>query len=379
MTSTIRSRQPAQQPPQATRTAWQALPWLLRVAALYSACLTMVAIGVYLVAVAFARVAPLALALVAALLLTALVEPVATGCCRLGAPRWLAALVALLTVLVVIALPVILGWTQMQAQFTDLGGTLDSGLDKVRDYLVNGPLGLDGTQVDAVRDGLNGLLPNTAADLLTGAATALEVLTAGLLTAFLLFFLIKDGAMMWAWFIQRLPTGQRARIDDAGRLGWHVLARYTRGVVIVGGVDAVGIGLVLVIMRVPLALPLILLTFLAEFIPYLGAWLAGAAAVLVTLVSNGPTDALIILAAVLTVQCLEGYLLEPLIVGRAVRLHPAAVLLAVAVGGLTAGVGGAVIAVPLLAVAYRVTLRLRHPPRTGIDQPAPVPSRRPDG
>jgi predicted PurR-regulated permease PerM len=270
-----------------------------------------------------------------------------------------------LSVVVVIALPIALGWRGIQHQFTELGSTLTTGLDRVRDDLVNGPLSLSAAQVDAVRDDLVNMMPSTASDLLTGAAVALEALAGVLVTTLLLFFLLRDGPVMWGWFLGRLPDNRRDRIDDAARAGWHILARYTRGVVVVAVVDAVGIGLALVLMDVPLVLPLILLTFVGGFIPYLGATLAGAAAVLVALVSNGFTAALIILAAVLAVQTLEGNLLEPLIVGRAARLHPAAVLIAVTAGGLLAGIAGAVIAVPLLAVTYRVAITLNGQPGTG--------------
>lgn len=340
--------------------AWGALPWPLRVAALYSVCLLAVAAAVYVLAMALARVAAVTIAVAAALLLTALVEPLAAGARRLRAPRWLAALLAVLAVLLVVALPVTLAWNAAREQFGDLGTTLDRGLDRVSDYLVNGPPRLDQAQLDAIRDGLAGLLPDTATELVTGAATAFEVLTAVLVTAFLVFFLVKDGSTMWAWFIQRLPAGRRDRMDHAGREGWRVLGRYTRGMVAVASVDAIGIGLALVIVDVPLVIPLILLTFLGGMVPYLGATVAGAAAVLVTLVSNDLTDAVIVLVAVVTVQALEGNLLEPLIIGRAVRLHPAAVLVSVAVGGLIAGIGGAVVAVPLLAVGYRMADLLTH-------------------
>jgi putative heme transporter len=355
--------------PASPRGAWSSVPVLLRAAALYSTCLIVVGLGLYLLVMALARVAPLALAVVASLLLTALVEPVVTLCRLVRAPRWLGALVGVLTVLVVIALPIVLGWRGIQDQFSDLGSTLTTGLDRVRDYLVNGPLSLSPAEVDAVRDDLANVMPHTASDLLTGAATVLEVVAGALVTALLLFFLLRDGPVMWDWFVGRMPHDRRDRIDAAARAGWHILARYTRGIVVVAAVDAVGIGLALVLLDVPLVLPLILLTFIGGFIPYLGATLAGAAAVLVALVSNGLTDALIILAAVLAVQTLEGNLLEPLIVGRAVKLHPAAVLIGVSAGGLLAGIAGAVIAVPLMAVAYRFAEVLNGRADTGVPGP----------
>ncbi|GAA1038201.1 AI-2E family transporter [Virgisporangium ochraceum] len=351
--------------------AWTALPWALRVATLYASCVIVLATGGYLLLRVLGRIAPLTVAVIVALLLAALVEPLMGPVLRLGASRWLAALLGVLAVAVVVALPLMLGWREVMDQFGELGGAVGNGLDKVGDYLVDGPPGLDRAQVDQARDGLTRMLPTSGGDLLTGAVTVFGILTLGLLTAFLLFFLLKDGPTMWAWLVGRLPARRQAAIDDAGRAGWRVLARYTRGMVVVSCIDAVGIGLALLILRVPLALPLILLTFLGGFVPYLGATVAGSAAVLVTLMSNNLTDALIVLATVLTVQSVEGYLLEPLIVGRAVRLHPVAVLLAVVAGGLVGGVGGAVIAVPLLAFGYQVTVRLTRSPQSPPTQRTP--------
>lgn len=154
--------------------------------------------------------------------------------------------------------------------------------------------------------------------------------------------------------------------------GWRVLARYARGMVVIAAVDAVGIGVALLVIGVPLALPLALLTFVAAFVPVLGATVAGAVAALVALAANGPMDALLVLAAVIAVQQAEGNLLEPLIMGHALRLHPAVVLIAVTAGALTAGVAGALIAVPLTAVIYRVSRTvLTHDSRARPD-PAPA-------
>ena len=166
---------------------------------------------------------------------------------------------------------------------------------------------------------------------------------------------------MWGWFLILFPERLRPAIGEAGRDGWWTLSRYIGGQVIVAAVDAIGIGAALAIIGVPLVAPLMLLTFVGGFVPIIGATAAGAAAVLVALVSNGPTDAFLVLVAVIAVQQLEGNLLEPLIVGRAIKLHPVPVLLAVTAGTLIAGIAGAVIAVPVMAVLYRSgRVLLRH-------------------
>jgi predicted PurR-regulated permease PerM len=170
------------------------------------------------------------------------------------------------------------------------------------------------------------------------------------LVFFLCFFLVKDGRRMWAWLLDLAPDRRRDALEEMGARTWAVLTAYTRGVVFVATVDAVLIGAVLLIVGVPLALPLIVLTWLAAFFPIIGAVVAGAAAVLVALVASGPTAALIVLVAIIVVQQVEGNVLYPVVVGPRLRLHPIVVLVAVAAGGTLAGIPGAFLAVPIATV-----------------------------
>ena len=345
---------------------------LLR-AGLICGSVLLVAAVVVGVAWLLARLAPVTLAVVAALLLCALLTPVVDLLDRSRLPRGLAALAGVLGLLAVLVAPLVLVGQQIAGQFGDLGGRLDEGIAQIRGWLTNGPLPISEQQLDQTwqqaRDAAAKAMPSPA----SGAALAAEVIGAALLTIVLLFFLLKDGHQMWAWLLDRLPDRWRHRTDAAGSAGWHALAGYVRGTIIVASVDAIGIGAALLIVGVPLALPLTLLTFVAAFVPIIGATVAGAAAVLVALVANGPTEALIILAAVIIVQQTEGNLLEPLVMGRAVRLHPAVILVAVSAGTVLAGVAGAIVAVPLVAVTYRVVTTLnRTGPKTETDgEPEP--------
>jgi putative heme transporter len=332
-------------------------PGLLR-AALVCASVLLIAGVVILTARLLVRLAPVTLAVVAAVLLTALLVPVVDALTRVRVPRGLAALIGVLGLLAALIGPVVLVGQQVATQFGDLGTRIEEGIARVRDWLIGGPLPLTDQQLNQIwqqaRDATRNATPAPA----SGAMLAAEALGAALLALVLLFFLLKDGQQMWSWLLGRLPARWRYRADAAGSAGWHALSGYIRGTVIVAAVDAVGIGAALLIVGVPLALPLALLTFVAAFVPIIGATVAGAAAVLVTLVANGPTQALIILAAVIAVQQTEGNLLEPLVMGRAVRLHPAVILVAVAAGTVLAGVAGAIVAVPVVAVAYRVITTL---------------------
>ncbi|MFP5313311.1 MAG: AI-2E family transporter, partial [Actinomycetes bacterium] len=166
----------------------------------------------------------------------------------------------------------------------------------------------------------------------------------------LIFFLL-EGDRIWAFLVRMLPRKARAATFGAGRKGWASMVSYARIQMFVAAVDALGIGVGAAIIGVPLALPLSVLVFLGSFIPVVGALVTGVVAVLLALVANGPVNALIMLAIVLLVQQLEGHILQPLVMGKAVSLHPVAVILSVAAGSYLAGIPGALFSVPILAVA----------------------------
>jgi predicted PurR-regulated permease PerM len=203
---------------------------------------------------------------------------------------------------------------------------------------------------------------------LTTAATVGEVFAQMLLILFVLIFLIYDGPGIWAFLLRGAPQRIRTQVDTAGRRSLAALVSYVRATIAVATVDAVGAGIGLVILGVPLAIPLATLVFLGAFIPIIGGILAGGIAVLIALVANGPIPALVLLGIVVGVQQLEAHVLQPLLLGRAVNLHPLAVVLAIAVGLVTAGIPGALLAVPLLAVLNSGIRSLRG----GGDKPAEV-------
>ncbi|MGQ5263395.1 AI-2E family transporter [Micromonospora sp. ZYX-F-536] len=343
------------------RQAWAALPWLVRTAVLWSACLVVVVAGLYLLGRIAVLLAPLAIALAATIFLTALLDPVLLRLRRLRLP---AALAALLTVLLLLGILVGVGalvWNLTASQFDQLSQELTQGLDRSRDF-VTSTLPVTDAQldklVDQARQGLSGSSPDPVA----GARTASEVVGSALLALVLLFFLLKDGRSMWHWVLSRMTGPNRPVVTEAGRAGWQTLGAYSRGTMLIAAIDAIGIGLALVVLRVPLALPLALITFLGGFVPIIGATVAGAVAVLVALAANGPTTALLTLAAVIAVQQIEGNLLEPLVMKRQVRLHPAVILVAVTAGTLIAGIAGAFVSVPITAVLWRIidTVQRHH-------------------
>ncbi len=256
----------------------------------------------------------------------------------------------------------------------ELALPLAAGIDRIRTWLIDGPLGLDPLRITQLQntavEAVYGLTPGPV----SAARAALHALAAVVLATFATFFLLKDGAAMWAWVVRRLPGRRRDQLDGAGRSAWTSLSHYARGIVVVALIDAAGIGLALLALGVPLWVSLTVLTFVGAFVPLFGATVSGAVAVLVTLVTNGPTDALVVLVVVVVVQQVEGNVLHPLIVGRAVDLHPLVVLVVVTAGALLWGLAGALLAVPVTAAGYQVTEHLRTHPLPG---PAPSPSTEP--
>ncbi|MBK1784601.1 AI-2E family transporter [Prauserella cavernicola] len=289
-----------------------------------------------------------------ALLLAALLAPAVRRLVMVRVPRGLA------TALVLIGgLGVVGGLlTFVIIQFTDglpaLQQQLTESLNQIEDWLINGPLQLGETQIEDAINSAIGLIQENQAALtstaLTTASTVGEFLTGFLLTLFVLIFFLVGGDQIWGYLVRGVPRHVRSRVDTAGRRSFASLVSYVRATAAVAVVDAVGIGIGLWAVGVPLVVPLSTLVFLGAFIPIIGAVVTGAVAVLVALVTNGFVTALIVLAIVIGVMQLEGHVLQPLLLGRAVKLHPLAVVLAITIGLVAAGIPGALLSVPLLAV-----------------------------
>jgi predicted PurR-regulated permease PerM len=283
----------------------------------------------------------------------------------------------LLVGLAVVAGIITLVVQQISAGFSDLADQVSQGLGQIRDFAVD-TFPVTQRQIDeavtAAQDALVANQENLASGALTTATTVGEVFTGIVLALFTLFFFLKDGRSIWLWLVGLFPRDARAYMDEAARRSWRTLISYVRATVAVALVDAIGIGVGLAILGVQLVIPLAALVFLGAFIPIIGSFLAGSVAVLVALVTKGPITALIALAIVVLVMQLEGHVLQPLLLGKAVHVHPLAVVLAIAAGLLIAGIFGALIAVPVVACANvaGTYLSRRH---DGPRPPEPRPER----
>jgi predicted PurR-regulated permease PerM len=349
--------------PHLRRSPRARVPHSLEAAAAVSWRVLVCTAAVVLVAVVLARLRLVVLPIAVALLLATVLMAPAQALRRRRVPGAAAAATVILGALAALggaaALIVVPVWNELAA----LDLNVRKGVDQIADWLVRGPLHLSERDVDRAVDRsfdeLRAHADSLADGLVDGGLLALELLAGSVLALVLLFFVLKDGDRIWQAAIGLLPEHRRVDAQAIGVRTWAALGAYLGGVATVALVDAVLIALGLALIGVPLVLPLAVLTFLGGFIPIVGATAAGFAAAMVALVSDGFVGALLVVGVVVAVQQLEGHLLQPLIVGRRVRLHPLAVILAVAAGAVLWGIPGAFLAVPVTVVLVTAAAVLR--------------------
>ncbi len=347
------------------------VPRVLRVSAALGWRLLVVVAALYVLGQAASYVAAVVIPVAVALLLAALLSPAVHRLQTSGVPRGLA------TALVTIGGLALLGGVLTFVVITFVRGVpalatqLSTSVTTIVTWLTDGPLQLSAAQLSGVQtqvlDTLSTNQSAITAGALTTAATIGEILTETLLVLFTLIFVPHGGAGIWQFLLGVVPHDVRTRVDVAGRRGIAALVSYVRATAVVAVVDAVAIGIGLAVLGIPLAVPLAALVFLGAFVPIIGAVVAGSVAVLVALVANGPIPALIVVGIIIAIMQLEGHVLQPLLLGRAGKLHPLAVVLAIAAGLIVAGVAGALFAVPLLAVLNSGIRSLRSSADEHID------------
>jgi len=355
------------------------VPVWLDTLAQFSWRLLVVLIGVAGLVMLLTRLYLVSLPIILALVLATIAVPPTRRLERRGVPRLLAALIVVVGGATAFVGGLVMLVPAFTRQVSALGPTLSEAFDRVLAWLETSPLGLDRVEIETlVTDALDniGQFSGTIATQVGSIAIAVgEVLTAISLAVVLLFFFVKDGEQIVGWFIARAPERVRDDMRAAGARGWGALAGYVRGTAAIALIDAAGIGLGLLIVGVPLVLPLTLLVFLGGFVPVIGALVSGLLATLVALATGGLTTALIVLAIVLVVQQLESNVLQPMIMRRAVSLHPIVILSVLTSGAVIVGVLGAFLAVPIAATLAAVgnELRLRGELRRRGVEPGPSP------
>ncbi|MCA2213641.1 AI-2E family transporter [Jidongwangia harbinensis] len=338
------------------------VPHSLRIAAAWSWRLIVVGVVGWALLRFIGNVRIVVIPLAIALLLSALLAPAVGWLLKLRFPRSLATFLVLIGGLGGVAGTLTLVVSQFVDSLRELTDNASAGLRQIQEWARTGPLHLSDEQVDdAIAQLQEWVNANTSQLTATGVATATtlaEVITGMLLVLFATFFFLRDGRKIWRFVVRLFPVNVRWSLSDAGDASWSTLGSYVRATVLVAFIDATGIGLALVILDVPFPLPLAALVFLGAFVPIIGASVSGAVAVLVALVDQGWVIALIVLGAVILVQQIEGHVLQPLIMGRAVAIHPLVVIIGIACGVVLAGIVGALVAVPLIAVLNTGVRRL---------------------
>ncbi len=350
------------------------VPVNLRAAAAWTWRALVVAAGVYALLQLLAAFEVLVVPVLVSLLLVALLKPLVDLMAaapypadrpRPGLPRGLAALLAILLALLIVAGLVALIGQQISSGFEDLRSQTVQGWQKLQNDLANSPLHLTSGQLARWVNEATAGIQNNSGRLVTGAvqvgSTAADIVTGFFIVLFSTYFCLSGGGRIWAWLVRLFPRTARDRVDGAGLRAWATLTSYVRATLIVAMVDGIGAGLVAAVLGVPLALPLGVLVMLGALVPVVGGFISGIVAVLVALVAKGPLVAALMLAGIIAVMQVEAHALQPFLMGRAVQVHPLAVILSIGAGVLMAGIVGGLFAVPLAAIVNVVAQYLAEP------------------
>lgn len=347
------------------------VPWGVDLAAAWGWRFLVIAAAGLAILWTLQRFAVLVLPLIIALFLAALAAPLVNRAAAVGFPRKLAALLTVLVGLGLIVLAFTFVSQQVVAGVSSLSDQVVVGLDEVQRWLRTGPLHATDSQINQAIAQAQNLIKEQGKHLTQTAgevgATLGHVLAGFFIILFATYFFLADGRVIWAWVVRLFPRDARVRTDSSGKVAWRSLTQFVRATVLVAGTDALGIAIWAAVLGLPLVGAIGVLVFLGAFVPMIGATISGTVAVLVALVAKGPIAALVMFAGVVVVQQVEAHVLQPFLMGRFVSVHPLGVIVAIGAGVLLAGVGGALIAVPVVAVVNAVVTHLAAHTRTGED------------
>lgn len=358
------SPEPAEQPPAPPPTtpplsdtrhnAVEAVTWPVRVAAAWAWRLALIGATVYVVVKELDRIGLVIFPFIIALFFTAILHPVEVRLRRrFHRRRSFSALIALLVGIIFLAgLGYFVVW-QISSHDKQLADQVTQVVDKAKHWLETGPLHVKSADLDKITKNLSNTIQQHGGQLISSAITTvkavIEFLAGFLLVLLTTFYLLRDGDIVWGWFVRLFPHASRERLDFAGRAGWGTFGGYMRGQLLIALFHGTTTTILLLILRVPLAAALGVLIFIGSFIPLVGLTITGALAVAVALLEHGATAAIIVAIAIIILVQVEGHVLQPFIMSRSVDIHPLAVVLSVIAGTTLGGIPGALIAVPLVA------------------------------
>src|SRR5579863_1784754 len=340
------------------------VPSWLATASAWAWRLLLLAVVIYLIARVLGILYIVVLPCIAALLLTAVLQPLTSRLRRAGLPAMAATWVTLLVAFLVIGGLITLVANRVSADYPTLLAEAKHTTAQVQSWLAGPPFHVESNNVQKYLNNIPGYLSKhkslVEGTVVTGGKIASEFFGGLVLMLFVTFFLIKDGDRIWNWLLGAMRMDTARRWDRAGHASWLVVVYYMRGTVVVAAIHGLVVGIAVWIMGVPLAVPLAVVVFLAAFVPLVGLLVAGTLAIVVTLATKGWVDAVILLGILIIEDQLEAHLLQPQVVGKMIRLQPLAVILSLAAGGILAGIPGAVVAVPIVAVITRALPELRR-------------------
>lgn len=346
--------------------------WMSR----WSLRLLLVAAGLVVLGLLIGTLWSIVFPVLLAIVLAALLWPPTAFLLRHGFPPLAAAAAVIVAGIVVLAGVIALITTSVSGSIAQIVQSATAGIAAIGDWLAGPPLNLAQSQLDAALQQVTGQLQQSVTSIATGVLSGIGGIASGVVTAVLTlvlaFLFIKDGPRFLPWLRGVAGDGAGGHMAEVLQRIWKTVGEFIRTQAIVSFVDAVLIGAGLLILGVPLALPLAVLTFIGGFVPIVGAIVAGALGVLVALVSNGFTTALIVLVIIIVVQQLEGNVLQPILQARSLGLHAAVVLLAITGGSTLYGIAGAFLAVPAAAAAA-VVLRYINEQLDARTAPPPLP------
>ena len=344
-------------------SAREAVPYGVRVAAWWSVCLLAIAVGVLAFFWGVTRLGVVTVSFVTGVMFAALLAPIVSWLVRRGVGRTTSAVIAFFVGVGSAAGLIAFGVAQIDDSSGEFARQLTLAEQGARHWLVDGPLKIDETSASRYTTDLGTTLSNHTADIVGWAAAHVGIVTGGLsallLTLFCALFLLADDGSIWRWIVRLLPRGAHNHVDLAGAAAWRTLVVYMRSLVLLALLNAAAMLPVLWFADVPLAVPLTVVIFLGSLIPLVGVLLAAALMFAVAFVGNGLVTALVLVAILTVLVQLLGNLVNPLILGRFVDLHPVVILIGVSAGTLLGGAFGAFTAVPLIAVVNNMVKVMR--------------------
>jgi predicted PurR-regulated permease PerM len=351
----------------------EAIPRWLRVSAGWAWRLLLLAALLYVAGKVASLLYLVIVPFAAAILLTALLQPLMSRLRRAGLGPLSATWCTLLLAFALIGGAVWLVTTRVEAEYPTLVTQVGRTSTQIQNWLASSPFHIRTGNLEKISDNLVNYLTQHRSTVegaaLTGGRIVVELLAGTVLCFFISFFLIKDGERIWSWLVSGLSGERARRAGLAGHAAWQAVVYYVRGTVVVAAIHAGVMGVTLAVIGSPLVAPLALFMFVAAFVPLAGVLIAGTAAILIVLAAKGLIAALIVLAVMIVMNQLEGHLLQPQVVGKMVRLHPLAVILVLAVAGVVAGIAGAVVAVPITAALTSAARALHHDTRAMTPPP----------